>query len=150
MKTMVGDLLEIDRGLVCHQVNCKMVMGAGLALAIRNKYPVAYEEYEKLGRKVPPGQRLGLCQVVKVLPDLYVANLFGQFSYGRNGTKTDYGALSSAVERLSEWRAKYRPDLRIYAPCGIGCGLAGGDWKIVERILETFLPNDAIVRKGNG
>ena len=32
--------------IICHQVNCKGVMGAGLAKQIRDKWPVVFDEYK--------------------------------------------------------------------------------------------------------
>ena len=33
--------------ILCHQVNCQGVMGAGLAKQIRSKYPEVYEQYKE-------------------------------------------------------------------------------------------------------
>ena len=38
-----SDLLEIPSGVICHQVNCIGAMGAGLALQIRKKWSIVYE-----------------------------------------------------------------------------------------------------------
>lgn len=35
MTIIEGDILAVSHGVICHQVNCKHVMGAGLAAAIR-------------------------------------------------------------------------------------------------------------------
>lgn len=40
-----GDLLASDCNVICHQVNCKGVMNAGIAKAIRNKYPQVYDVF---------------------------------------------------------------------------------------------------------
>lgn len=40
-----GNLLDIESGIIAHQVNCKGVMGAGLAKQIRLKYPIVYQAY---------------------------------------------------------------------------------------------------------
>ena len=46
-----GDILsepkQGERIIICQQVNCAGVMGAGLAKQIRAKYPVVYSEYQK-------------------------------------------------------------------------------------------------------
>ena len=39
------DLLKIDNGIICHQVNAMGKMGAGIALSIRKKWPVVYNDY---------------------------------------------------------------------------------------------------------
>ena len=33
----IGDILHTEADVICHQVNCKGVMGAGLAKQIRNQ-----------------------------------------------------------------------------------------------------------------
>ena len=58
------DILSITEGIIGHQVNTQGVMGAGLALKIREKYPQVYEEY----RKNTPS--LGNIQVVTINPSL--------------------------------------------------------------------------------
>lgn len=51
MTEINGDILTIPTDgrptVVCHQVNCKGVMGAGLAKQIREKHPEVYEAYKK-------------------------------------------------------------------------------------------------------
>jgi len=35
----------------------------------------------------------------------------------------------------------------VYIPYKIGCDLAGGDWNIIEKIIEEDFPDAIIVRK---
>lgn len=79
MNTVIGDLLKVKRGIICHQVNCKYVMGAGLAAQIRKAYPEHYSDY--MSRYAHLG---GLC-ITQINSDLYVIGIYGQDSYGRNG-----------------------------------------------------------------
>jgi O-acetyl-ADP-ribose deacetylase (regulator of RNase III) len=48
LKTTVvdGDLLDQKTDVIAHQVNCLGVMGAGVALQIKNKWPEVYEGYK--------------------------------------------------------------------------------------------------------
>jgi len=39
MRVLKGDILTVKKGYVCHQVNIQGIMGAGLALQIKNKWP---------------------------------------------------------------------------------------------------------------
>ena len=48
VKEIKGDLLSSDVKIRCHQVNCRGVMGAGLALQVKQKYPEAFEQYKAL------------------------------------------------------------------------------------------------------
>lgn len=147
LKFVKGDILDAKHGIIAHQVNCQMVMGAGLAKQIRNKYPRVYEEYISVMKMVPINQRLGKCQIVSISNMLFFANLFGQFDYKSVGLKTDYGALGMALRQLQRWRTISKLDnLPVFIPYGIGCGLGGGDWKIVEGIIRDAIPDAIIVR----
>jgi hypothetical protein len=92
-----------------------------------------------------------MCQLVHVLvnPSLFIANLFGQFHYlPRRVRHTDYTALTMAFKNLDKWLNQlpehHRPP--VYIPYGIGCGLAGGDWKQVHGIIKDVVPYATIVR----
>uniref|UniRef100_A0A6M3IRT1 Macro domain-containing protein n=1 Tax=viral metagenome TaxID=1070528 RepID=A0A6M3IRT1_9ZZZZ len=138
MKTITGDILDITTGVICHQVNCQRVAGAGLALQIRRKYP---EWYHVFMVTVP---WLGKTKILRVTPELYVANLYAQNGYGTDKRYTNYAALGKCLMQLD---AIFRDiPIDIYFPYGIGCGLAGGDWSIVEEIIKDALPNAIIVQ----
>lgn len=64
----------------------------------------------------------------------YTANLFGQLNYGRSKIRyTDYAALEQALTTLKiEAQAK---GLSVALPYNIGCGLANGEWSVVERMI---------------
>ena len=142
-KTIQGNLLSITHGVLAHQVNLMGVMGTLLAKQIKQRYPTVYAQYRlALGcnRLV-----LGDIQIVQVTPDLWVCNVAGQQYYGRNKEKcyTDYRALESALARLHQWQqCNNQP---VYLPCGMGTGLAGGDWGVIEKIIEARLPDAIIV-----
>lgn len=146
MKHLKGNILDAKHGIIGHQVNCMLAMGAGIAKQIRNKWPQVYTEYKTMVQ-VKPEYRLGKCQLVEITPkELFVANLFGQYHYGR-GKQTDYGALVQAFNELKQWHKAYcHPDFPIWIPHNMGCGLAGGDWDTVHSMLEYHLPNCSIVR----
>lgn len=130
------DLLGIQRGVIVQQVNCRGAMGRGLALAIRQKWPIVNSEYRKM---FSAGElKLGSVQFVKVAPELYVCNLAGQDRWGTNSPKTDLGAYSLAWPIVSLEAEKL--DLPVYAPWMFGCGLAGGDWSVVQPIIEALCP----------
>jgi len=64
MKFVKGNILDAQHGIIGHQVNCRMVMGAGLAKQIRGKYPRVYTEYVEVMGKADPKTRFGKCQLV--------------------------------------------------------------------------------------
>lgn len=69
---------------------------------------------------------------VQVAPQLYVANLFGQSSFGRDKRQTNYAALGTALFRAM----KEHPDATFRVPYGLGCRLAGGNWATVLNLIK--------------
>lgn len=79
---------------------------------------------------------LGHVLFVEVEPNKTVLNIFGQLDYGRDKYRkyTDYVALTKAFDEI---RNKYH-NKSLAFPYGFGCGLANGDWNIVENMLNTY------------
>ena len=126
-----GDILTSNADIICHQVNCNGVMGAGLAKQIRERYPKVYELYRNRCRD-SIGSLLGQNQYILVDDNKWIANLFCQDGYGRDKRYTDYGALTKSFTSL----ICDMGECVIAIPYGIGCGLAGGDWNIVSGIIK--------------
>lgn len=126
-----GDILESGKNIICHQVNCRGVMGSGLAQQVRKKFPVVYEEYLETIKNTP--NPLGHTIFSEVGEDLFVASLFGQDGYGRDKQYTDYDALRKGLKTVC-WFAKLK-NYSVAIPFGIGCGLGGGDWDVVYKII---------------
>lgn len=102
------DITDVTYGIVCHQVNCRGVMGAGVALAIRNKWPVVFTEYRRAynnGELV-----LGNINFVKIKNGLCVGNICSQDRYGRKGRFTDYDAVDKALKHLFNIRSQLNKD----------------------------------------
>lgn len=139
---ITGDILESKCDIICHQVNCKGKMGAGLAKQIKDKYPKVYDAYHRITEH--KGESLlGTNQFVAVGSDgvspYYICNMFGQDGYGTNRLQTDYTALEKCLKDLSQIVKEHRFSVAI--PYGIGCGLAGGDWRIVQSLIEKYFDN---------
>lgn len=136
IKYVTGNLLESEESLIGQQVNAQGVMGAGLAKQIRNKYPNVYDDYTTLCKmNQNKNDLMGHTQFIEVGDNKYVANLFGQLYYGRQ--KILYTHYPSLKEALTELRDVAEEDgLSVALPFGLGCGLAGGDWEIVSKIIE--------------
>lgn len=132
-----GDVVkDVSEGIIAHQTNCQGVMGAGVALAIAQKYPKVYEEYAEHCDKYSSDELLGTVQFCEVNPKLYIANVFGQTSYGTHKRQTSYDATVDAWADLFE-KAEFL-DWPIYIPYLMGCGLGGGNWYIYTSIIQSF------------
>lgn len=135
-------LFGIKEGIICQQVNCKGVMGAGLAKAISDKFPIVKEKYLENYKK-NKGMQLGSFQIIDVVVTssdfLAVCNLYTQDNYGNsNITKkcyTDKELLINAIECV----CSSNQNTKVYIPIKIGCGLAGGNWEeIKEDIIKLI------------
>ena len=56
------DLLSSKERIIVHQVNCRGVMGAGIAKQIKEKWPDVYTSYRDLLLQ-QDNDPLGLCQI---------------------------------------------------------------------------------------
>lgn len=129
-----GDLLQASEEIIGHQVNCQGVMGSGVAKALRDRYGNLYPAYKQLCNQYDSHELLGRCQLVRT-GSKFTANLFGQLNFGRqNVLYTNYEALKQSLIILKE-EAK-RNSYSIALPYNIGCGLANGDWNVVEAMLQ--------------
>lgn len=129
-----GDLMKAEEDILGHQVNCQGVMGSGIAKILRNTYPNLYPSYKQFCENFTPEELLGKCQIVTT-DSKYVANIFGQLKYGRQKVRyTDYDALRDSLRILKDYAKKH--NLSVALPYNIGCGLANGEWSMVEEILE--------------
>ena len=112
MKTLNGNILSSpNANVICQQVNCQGVMGAGLAKYIATKYPIVKKNYENITH--PNGQRpsstyksslLGDIQVVP-LEEIAIINMFSQYNFGTDCHRvyTDYNAFKSALEKIADY-----------------------------------------------
>ena len=137
MKTIIGDLLSIESGTILHQVNCRGVVG-GLAGALHRKYPQAFESYFGHCGSHPSVITHGGYLVSRATDSLFICHIFGQIEPGQN---TDIKAVGNA------FRASVIPQLSIYAPYKMGCGIGGGDWEKYSAIIERYYPECVIIQR---
>ena len=138
-----GNLLESDCDYICHQVNCQGVMGSGIARQIRAKWPEVYNKYRDvcldyiLRYTDPSKHMLGHIQFCNTESGHVVINIFSQANYGYDGMRyTSYDAFERA---LADLKKTIPIKNTIGFPKHIGCGLGGGDWRIISNMIETIL-----------
>jgi O-acetyl-ADP-ribose deacetylase (regulator of RNase III) len=158
MKIIKGNILDVENSLICHQVNCQGVMGAGLAQQIRDEWPEVHESYKQKIKQyefyhnrifgfVDTSFLLGAIDAVPVTHGNCVINMFGQDNYGRQQQQTSYKALHDCLlelkNRIYQVGGEYEKKVVCF-PYKIGCGLGGGDWEKVSAMLVYFFPNCSI------
>lgn len=151
LKYKVGDLIKaIQDGEVNvfgHGCNCFVTMGSGIAPLIKEAFPKMYAA--DLKTEKGDKTKLGTCTMA-FLNDGSLAgfNLYSQYGYNRRkqGLRDlDYNALYDALVQMKKALQSFTDgsvaDYKIGLPL-IGCGLAGGNWRIVSRIIEEVLVRD--------
>jgi O-acetyl-ADP-ribose deacetylase (regulator of RNase III) len=131
---MNGNIFDSNADIICHQVNCCGLMGSGIAKQVRSLYPSTFKIYKEMCDHAPnKSNLLGIALIDRVSPSLEIAHLFGQIVPSTVGIQTNYSALKKSLFAL----ARERKGKKIAIPYGMGCGLAGGDWGIVSKIIEN-------------
>lgn len=146
MKTIKGDLikraLEGHYDIIVHGCNCFCAMGAGIAKQIKTVFPTAYivdtktikGDKDKLGNYT-----FALCPIDNN-KKIRVINAYTQYKYSR-GKQADYKAIGKVFRTLkNDFGSK---GLKFGIP-KIGDGLAGGDWNLISKIIETELYDEDI------
>lgn len=148
-KIVSGNILDaIGIDAIVHQSNIHHTMGGGLARFIRWTYPEAYVA----DCQTPLGDinKLGTFSWTRVYnqndkeSSLLIYNCYSQGNYGQDeGVRyTDYDAVEECFKKVKEdlqEKFKFRSKPIILGiPYGYGCGLGGGDWTMVEHIINTI------------
>ena len=136
MKIIYDNILNAKEDIIAHQTNCKGVMGSGVAKFIKEKYPEVYKEYKRYCDVEDNTDLLGTMQICKCDDNKFVANLFGQYSYGCRTKQTNYEALEESLKSLYNYAKENK--LSVAIPYRIGCGLGGGDWEFVESLINNI------------
>ena len=149
MQTVRGDLLALaiagDFDVIIHGCNCQNTMGAGIARAIKQRFPTAYDA--DLTTEKGSRDKLGTYSSATVDCDgheLTIVNAYTQFHWRSPGTErgdrgflADYDAIRSVFAAIKfDFAGK-----RIGYPL-IGAGLAGGDWDVISQIIAEELDGE--------
>lgn len=138
-----GNLLDVTEGIIVHGCNAVGVMGSGVAKAIKDKYPGAYNTYKD---DIDNGN-YGVGDVSWWNKDydfgLIIASAITQEYYGRDPLVryVNYVALSKCFDEIMG-NAEYQNSV-VYFP-KIGAGLGGGDWNIIEQLIIDADPYNKV------
>jgi O-acetyl-ADP-ribose deacetylase (regulator of RNase III) len=138
--------------LIVHCVNNIGVWGAGFVLALSAKWKAPEAEYRawfQLEKRDAGycdrfGLPLGEVQCVQVTPEITVLNLVGQQGTCRNRwgrPPIRYDAIDQGLEKVMDHSARW--DAQVHMP-RMGCGLAGGDWRVIEALIKKNLTDNGV------
>lgn len=118
-------------------------MASGFAAQVARLYPEVRKAY--IDKYLYDGWKVGDVQVIEVASDplKMIANIAGQEFYGREPGRAyiDYDGLRAGLSRLLD----YAEGLGFSVSCPrMGCGLAGGNWKIIQQLMRDCIKNRTI------
>jgi O-acetyl-ADP-ribose deacetylase (regulator of RNase III) len=135
-----GDLLQQEVGAIVNTVNTVGVMGKGIALQFKQKWPENYKAYAKACERgeIKPG-KMFIYDAGGLLQPRYIINFPTKRHWRENSRIEDIEAgLADLVQQVKEL------GIRSIALPPLGCGNGGLDWSDVRpRIEQAFaqLPN---------
>ncbi|TXG83885.1 MAG: phosphatase [Spirochaetes bacterium] len=132
-----GDLINKAKNgefdLITHGCNCMKTFGAGIALTIKKKFPLAYmadlQSTSRLGE-------ISICDDYKecIIVNSYTQIHPGSNSHGKDSDNNRYLAIESCMRKINEQFKGQHIGLPL-----IGCGLAGLKWSKVKKIIKKEL-----------
>jgi O-acetyl-ADP-ribose deacetylase (regulator of RNase III) len=116
-------------------------MGSGIAKQIRERWPELYERYIHFcdyHNQYGEGM-LGKILIYDIGNRKHVVNMFAQDFYGYDGRRfTSYDAFAQCLNSIKH----YLNNRTVGFPKNIGCGLGGGNWKVISALIEEILGED--------
>ncbi|MDI6732455.1 MAG: macro domain-containing protein [Planctomycetota bacterium] len=132
VKVLVGDIFKSKAQTLVNTVNCVGIMGKGLALEFKSRFPDMFKDYE--ARCARKEVELGKPYLYKSLIPPWIL-LFPSKEHWRSvsNIKDIETGFQYLVENYQKW------GITSLAVPPIGCGLGQLDWKIVGRTLYRYL-----------
>ena len=137
-----GDLIKLaldgQFDVIVHGCNCFCTMGGGIARAIKEVFPEAYEA----DCKTKSGDKGKLGTYTKAAVEknghkITVINGYTQYDFSGYGPLVDYDAVRKLFANIK----KDFSGQKIGYP-KIGAGLAQGDWNIISEIIDRELAGE--------
>lgn len=147
---LINEVVPSKEGtdIIIQQVNAMGVMASGFAKDLRAAYPEVFDSYSKEIKHDKLRIGVNRDKMGTVIPhlvsidgkELLILNIVAQLDYGRDGIRyTSYDALDTGFKSIAEFLKVATDDpLNVHFPA-IGCGLGGGDWNVVEAIINSNL-----------
>ncbi len=128
------DLFESHAEVLVNTVNCKGVMGKGIALEFKHRFPDCYPKYKKSchGGSLKPG---GIIYIDR--RDLFNNKDIAHFATknhwrGKSELQWIDSGLGILIDELS------KRHIRSVAMPALGCGLGGLNWNDVKPLVEKY------------
>lgn len=137
LKFTTGNMFETPADIRINTVNCVGVMGAGVALGFKKKYPEMFKDYLKAcqAKEVRPG-KIHVWINNDAFDPITIVN-FPTKDHWKNPSKYSY--IEDGLTALHDFLIS-QPNAKVTIPA-LGCGNGGLDWKTVKGMIESKLCN---------
>lgn len=131
-----GDFFEFEADIRVNTVNCVGVMGAGVALAFKKRYPSMFADYVVQCKSglVRPGNPSVWHSSETLLEDVEIINFPTKDDWKK---PSEYSYIESGLKWLSSY-LKQKQGKIVTLPA-LGCGHGGLDWAKVKQLIENYL-----------
>jgi O-acetyl-ADP-ribose deacetylase (regulator of RNase III) len=130
--------------IICNIVNDLGKWGKGFVLAISKRWKEPEARYRSWHAQGEKGHFiLGAVQFVQAEKYIWIANMVAQHGIGTgsSGPPIRYDSLAQCLRITADQAQELSASIHMPR---IGCGLAGGDWKKVEPLIEEHLCGQGI------
>jgi O-acetyl-ADP-ribose deacetylase (regulator of RNase III) len=131
LRFVSGNLFDSKAQALVNTVNCVGVMGKGVALVFRERFPEMFEDYRQQCERLEV--RPGVLTIYKDTKPWVITFPTKRHWRGNSRIQDIEAGLATLVERTREW------DLRSLALPALGCGNGGLDWADVRPLIERYL-----------
>src|SRR2546426_2313729 len=137
MRILVGDILQSKAQTLINTVNCVGVMGKGIALEFKSRFPDMYEDYVK---RCDQGEvKLGVPYLYKTLYPPQIINFPTKEHWKSISRLSDIErGLKYLLEHYREW------SVTSLAIPPLGCGNGQLEWRAVGPLIYRFVKDMAI------
>ena len=123
-----------------HGCNAQGVMGSGIALQVKQEFPRCFDTYLQHVNAHGKGSPKLVGTVAPFIDHdqhLVIMNAITQLNFGHSGKFVSYRAIWECFSLIKEYVKQLDTDaFDIHYPL-IGCDRGGGDWSIVNDIIDT-------------
>ncbi|MDR1193438.1 MAG: macro domain-containing protein, partial [Peptococcaceae bacterium] len=131
----IGDLFDDDSEAIVNTVNCVGVMGRGIALQFKKRFPDNFKVYEakcKLGEIIPG--KMFVFEINSLMNPKFIINFPTKRHWRGESRIID---IESGLDDLVKVLKQY--NIRSIAIPPLGSGLGGLDWNLVKNKIEYAL-----------
>lgn len=134
LKYYDGTVFNVPVKTLVNTVNCLGVMGSGIALEFKLRFPKMYNDYEKRCREKEV--RIGKPYIYKHSKDIWIMN-FPTKNHWKNPSKIEW--IEEGLKFFKENYKKWAIDSIAFPKLGTANGKL--NWKEVKEIMEKYLIN---------